>query len=340
MVQQMSNDTNEKSQQSALKQHFFSLPTLISFVVAITVIYLLTTSFDLDWNETWGNIRSINPGLYLLALLLYYLSFWFRGLRWRTLAHNSVRNDSSYIYLPSILTFSQLILVGWFVNAIAWLRLGDAYRAYSLSNYLNKSFSWSIGTVFAERAMDMITIFALILIGIGLFSFTRNSTEIGHLLIASIFMVTFLGILLILMRGYGAKFARILPKRIELAYLRFHQGALGSLKQIPLVFGLGLVGWLLEIARLYLVVQALNISADFPLILIVSLGHAILSTVPTPGGIGAVEPGMTGLLMLGMLKESAVSITLIDRSITYLSIIVLGGLAFLMWQYSNSRKRN
>ena len=55
---------------------------------------------------------------------------------------------------PSLWKFSQLILIGWFVNSIAWLRLGDAYRAYALSEDSDKKFSWSLGTVFAERMVD------------------------------------------------------------------------------------------------------------------------------------------------------------------------------------------
>ena len=78
-------------------------------------------------------------------------------------------------------------------------------------------------------------------------------------------------------------------------------------------------------------VQALDLSISLPLVLIVSLGHAILSTVPTPGGVGAVEPGTTTLLLLGLGKADAASVALLDRSITYVSVVVFGGLAFAAW---------
>ena len=70
----------------------------------------------------------------------------------------------------------------------------------------------------------------------------------------------------------------------------------------------------------------------------VSIGHAILSTVPTPGGVGAVEPGVTGLLVLGMDRSDALSVALTDRTITYLSILVFGGIAMLLWQASYRRR--
>ena len=68
------------------------------------------------------------------------------------------------------------------------------------------------------------------------------------------------------------------------------------------------------------------------MILVVALGHAILSTVPTPGGIGAVETGVTGLLALSLPKNDAASIAILDRSVTLLSVIVFGGLVFLVFE--------
>ena len=72
--------------------------------------------------------------------------------------------------------------------------------------------------------------------------------------------------------------------------------------------------------------------------LIVALGGAILSTVPTPGGIGAVEPGLISLLVLGLERSDAASVVLIDRTITYVSVLIIGGLVFLLWQLSLARR--
>jgi uncharacterized protein (TIRG00374 family) len=306
--------------------------------LAIAFVYFLTTRFDLDWETTWGNVRAMDPRLYALAFLLYYLSFGFRGLRWRILARNAGLHDLPGARLPSALTFAQLILIGWFANSVAPLRLGDAYRAYAFSRVSRGNFSWSLGTVLAERAVDMVIVLALVLVGFGLFAATRDTSGAGFVLVGAIAMFVALGVVLGAMKGYGARLARFLPERLEPAYHRFHKGTLGGLRQLPLVFGLGLVGWLLEASRLYFVVQALDLTIGLPLVLIVALGHAVLSTVPTPGGVGVVEPGLTGLLVLSMASGDAVSIVLVDRSITYLSVIALGGLAFLVWQATNARK--
>ena len=335
----MSSHQNREGYPVPIRRRFFSLPTLLSFTVALGLIYFLATRFDLDWRQTWDNVRTMDLTLYVMALVLYYSSFVFRGLRWRTLARNARPDDAHGAGLPHPLRFSQLILMGWFVNAVAWLRLGDAYRAYGLSEELDMDFSWSLGTVLAERVVDMATVLALIIVGVTLFSATRDSGGAGYLLGAAVVMSAALVALLAMMKGVGARLARFLPRRLESAYGRFHHGTMSSLKQLPLIFALGLAAWLLEVGALYFVVQALGLEAGLPLITIVSLGQAILSTVPTPGGVGAVEPGVTGLLMLSMVREDAVSIALVDRSITYLSVILFGGLAFLLWHAGRARRR-
>ena len=227
----------------------------------------------------------------MLALLLYYLSFAFRGLRWRILSRSAGIEEIPDTRTPSAWRYSQLIIVGWFVNSVAWLRLGDAYRAYALSDEARTGFSWSLGTIFGERVMDMIAVFVLIVVGALAFSLTADFSGTVYVGRGCVRDGTRAHRVLVVMRGYGPRLARFLPDRLERAYRRFHDGALGSFGELRLPFLLSFIGWILEVGRLYFVVQALGFDVSLSLILIAALGHALLSTVPTPGGVGAVEPG-------------------------------------------------
>lgn len=330
---------NQQQPTASLKDRILSLPTLLSFAIAIAFIYFLVTRFDFDWTETLNSVRSMNASLYLLGFVLYYLSFAVRGLRWQILARNANILELSNTTLPSVSRCSQLIVIGWFVNSIAWLRMGDAYRAYAFSEDSGNSFSWSLGTVLAERIIDMSLVLVLIFMAVTWFSVTHDPNGISYILLIALLMACILGTVLAIMKGYGTKLARLLPRKVNQGYDHFHKGVLRSLRQLPLLIVLSLAGWILEVGRIYFVVQALDISVWIHLIVITALGHAILSTVPTPGGIGAVEPGMSGLLMLQLSSEDAVSITLLDRSITYLSVIIIGGIIFLLW-HLRRRKRH
>ena len=321
-----------------LRRRLLSVPTLLSLLIAAFFILFLATRFEFDWAKAWSNILGMNPALYVAGLAAYYASFIFRGMRWRILVQNAGMEFREGAGLPSTPRFSQLIIIGWFVNSISVLRMGDAYRAYALAREARVGMAPSLGTILAERVTDMFAILALVLIGVAGFSGSDDANVVLRVLAAALLLAAALASMLFLMKAVGLRLARRLPGGLEPRYRAFHDVTLGSLKRLPVLMALGLAGWLLEAARLYLVVEALDLSISWPLVLIVSLGHAILSAVPTPGGIGAVEPGVTALLVLGLERSDALSVTLVDRTITYLSILIIGGLTLLLWQASMARR--
>ena len=323
----------------SLRRHIVSVRTLVSFAIAIGFVVLLAATFRIDWSKTWDNVQALDFRLYVAAVAVYYLTFIVRGLRWKILANNAGLGDSPPANQPSVLYFARLILIGWFVNGIAPLRLGDAYRAYALSARSGGGFSWSLGTILAERFVDMISVLVLIVIAVVWYSAVSDIGGIAYVVIAATLMAAALAALLLLMRGYGARAARRLPPRLQLAYGRFQEGTLGSLspRRRPSVLALGMVGWLLEVCRIQLVVEAMDLSIALPLVVLAALGHAILSTVPSPGGVGAVEAGLVGLLVLGLPRADAVSVALIDRTITYVSVVAFGGLVLLVSEVARRR---
>jgi len=65
-----------------------------------------------------------------------------------------------------------------------------------------------------------------------------------------------------------------------------------------------------------------------------TLANSLLSLVPTPGGVGAVESGVGGLAvrLSSLSATAAAALVLIDRAITYLSVIVIGVVLFVARQ--------
>ena len=127
-----------------------------------------------------------------------------------------------------------------------------------------------------------------------------------------------------------------LPHKVLEFYDRFEEGVFASLglRALPrLVVITGLI-WGTEAMRLYFVVQALGlpdvhlgISGAF----FVALAASLMTAIPiTPAGIGFVE-GVVIVILTQIYKvpnTDALAITLIDRAISVLSIIVLGSIAY------------
>jgi hypothetical protein len=147
-------------------------------------------------------------------------------------------------------------------------------------------------------------------------------------------LLAILALVLLLIVKFREKLLQWLPVWLAERYQRFCEGVLGSFRQMPLVTLLGLMGWLAEVGRLYLVTLALGIDLSFALIVFITLANSLLTLVPTPGGIGAVESGVVGLLvrLSALATSGAAALVLVDRSISYVSIIVSGAAVFLTRQ--------
>jgi len=318
-----------------LRKRVFSMPTLIATVVGAGLFaFALWRLFDFEWPELWQSIRSINPWLYLLAVAVYYLSFWFRGWRWRLIARTANLDGENGARVPGITRMGGIILMGWFANSVAFLRLGDAYRGWALSRETRTGFPASLGTVLAERVQDMAAVLVLVIIAAIWVTVDHRANIPGGVLIAAFALVGALIAGLLVMRFFGEKVSRFLPLRLQRAYLNFQAGTLGSFRSrdLPAQFALGVTGWMLEIGRFYLVAAALGIDMSFGVIMFAALANAMLTTIPTPGGFGFVEGGLAGLLiLLGLRHPDALALTIVDRTISWLSVILFGGILFFAW---------
>ena len=315
-----------------IKRRVISAPALVSLVLAAVFLVFLATLFDVDLDVTWSQVRSSDPWLLAAAVLVHYTTFVFRGARWRLILQNAQNRNGgdSDTPVPGVLYCSQLVLMGWFVNAVGWLRLGDAYRAYLYREEQSASFSRTAGTILAERVLDTALV-VLLLVASAPFLIKTNDAIAWTVLGVAAVLVALLAALLVAMTWSRDWVLRKSPIWLAERYRRFHEGTLGSFKRILPATLLGLLAWMAEVGRLFLVVQALGLDLGFPLVIFLTLANSLLTLVPTPGGVGAVESGVAGLAVrLSKLSGSvAAAMVVVDRAITYLSVIIVGALLFL-----------
>jgi hypothetical protein len=339
------NETEaETGRPPALGKRFFNLRTAISFALGFSIIGFLFTRVQIDVGAIFDWVRQANPWLLAAAALCFYSTFPVRALRWRRLLANvaqteTVRGGSARraSKLP-VLVLSEIIYLGWFANCIVPAKLGDAYRAYLLKVNAGTSFATSIGTILAERIIDVVVLFVLMLLATGL-SFGRAlPPEVLILLQIGCALVILVGIGLVCMRRLRPLVERVVPKRFHAQYARFENGTLGSFRAMHIVVALTLVAWAGEVARLYLVTLSLGLGGiSQSVIVFVALASALMTTLPlTPAGLGFAEGAIVGVFLLaagagfapGVDEHAAASIALLDRAISYWSLIVVGLVAY------------
>jgi len=306
--------------------------TIVSLVLPIILlVFVFRIVLNINLGELVDGVRQANPLLLLAAFVVFYAGFPLRGLRWALL----LRGTGFRIGLKDA---TEILFLSWLVNCLVPAKLGDVYRAWLLKVNSTVSLSRTFGTVFIERILDL---FAISVLGLaaGFWSFrTGLPTEIQVVFGIAVAVVVVLAAMLLTLRNFGRQILVKLPvpHRVVELYDRFEEGVFGAvrIRQLPaLVVLTGLI-WTTEAMRLYLVVQALGfpdvelgISGAF----FVALIGSLLTAVPlSPAGLGIVELGVVGVLTAayGVSGGEATTIALVDRTISVLSIIALGSIAY------------
>src|SRR5919202_3112872 len=141
----------------------FRLPNVASFLLALGVLYLVYRQLlGLDWGEVWASVQGANAGLFALAFVLFYCSYLVRALRWKVLLANVGYDDHATEHpMPSALGLTKIMYLAWFANCVTVARLGDAYRGYLLKKTSGVSFAVTLGTILAERLLDLVVMAAM-----------------------------------------------------------------------------------------------------------------------------------------------------------------------------------
>ena len=295
-------------------------------------------SFHLD--QLPGLIAQANLWLLLVAFGIYYLGFPLRGWRWALL----LRGAGSEI---SVKDSTEIIFISWLVNCLVPAKLGDVYRAFLLRLHNGTSMSKAFGTIFIERVFDL---FAIVILGLaaGLWSFRNGmSPEVQLVFTIGLIVIAVLAVGLFLIRNFGSRIVRTLPLpgRIVEFYDRFEEGLFSiSARRVPLLALLTVLIWMTEALRLYFVVLAMGFNLNMGLSggLFVALIASLLTAIPfTPAGLGAVEGVVVFILttLYGATPTQAVAITLVDRAISVLSIIIIGGATYVLSDKTKTRVR-
>src|SRR5919199_5001085 len=150
-----------------LGRRMFRLRNVASFLLALVVLYLVYRQLlGLDRGEMWASMRGASAGLFALAFAVFYCSFPLRALRWKALLGNVGCDHATGCPIPSALGLTRIMYLAWFANCVTVARLGDVYRGYLLKKTSGVSFAVTLGTILAERLLDLLVMAAMMGAGV------------------------------------------------------------------------------------------------------------------------------------------------------------------------------
>ncbi len=325
-------------EQLSLRKRLLNWRTIVPLVIVLALLIYSAQKLNINPQQTWTAIRSANGIFFLAAFLSYYLSFPLRALRWRLLLENVGYTKTNGVHLPRFWKLVEIVYVSFFANAVVPAKLGDLYRAYLLRQDIGVSTARSFGTVLAERLLDLIVLLLLFISAL-MISLHQNLPPQLHAGLFVTLALVIVGIVaLFILRIFRHHIGRIVPARFRVHYNHLQEGTLGSFQRLPLLTVLTIAVWSCEALRFFFVALSINLIGGNLLHILtaacfIALGEALLTVVPfTGGGVGLVEAGMFAMIALftpGNKSLSAAAI-LLDRSISLLSILVIGFIVFLI----------
>ncbi len=309
------------------------------FGIAITAVAFWYAARGIPLGEVVVAMgRADLPLLLVLSLPCYVLSVWVRALRWRHFTNPIAEIPRGALFRAQAL--------GFMVNNLVPLRIGELVRAWSLAREQGVSATAILGTIVIERLLDVIAV--LVLAAVSLTWIGRGGDSLlarGTLLLLPAACVPVVG--LILLRLFPEQivsitrwFVRPFPERIGTTLeklLRSFSEGLGSLTGGTHLFWIlfhTLVIWLvLSTIPLLAAVWAFDIdlggAADTIMtswILLAAVGVAV--AIPSaPGFFGTYQLAFSSVLeRFGVDPATALAMGLLVWFLFWISLVVLGAI--------------
>lgn len=307
-------------------KHAYAVNNIIpKLLVGIVLGVIVVAGFLLmaDLRKVTIELKDM-PGHYLfLAFLLTLASYFLRLLKWHTFSKWSGfgigLKDNTVIFFIGLMM------------SITPGKAGELIKSYYMQKKANVPYSSSIPVIIYDRLTDLLAMMALVGIGFLAYPFGIMPFIVLLGLIVLFFLLIQKSTFITGCIHWITKPKKLLRFRRPLK--NFYQQTLFLMRFRYLcpAFAISFVAWLLECVSLYVIIVAF--SADVSLLASIftfSLGTLAGALSMIPGGLGAAEGSITGMLIyFGVGGSLAVTISLLIRFVTLWFGVFIGFLVFL-----------
>jgi hypothetical protein len=313
------------------------------FIYAIVLAVLLALMYlqfrtwrNFDWATFWGQTGHVDKLNILFGIILIYLGYGLRALRWRIFLRPVRQTKTAELLNPTIIGFTGLALLG---------RAGEMIRPYLIGRKLRLPFSSQIAVWAVERIFDVGAFAILLISAIFLARAPRQLAYYGRFRDGGFFIIALVaalisGALLIAWKGEAVadwvahRFSHLasnLGHHIALRIREF-RGGLNTIHNFATMLQLiavSLAMWSIiamaywEVMRSYGPGSLSRPLADVPLLMASSM---VGSMIQLPGVGGGSQLATIGTLQYVFLAshELAASCGILLWLVTFVSIVPLG----------------
>jgi len=308
----------------------------IIFSIAFGAIVFLGLSIYANFNDLLIAFTQYHWIMFPVVLMLSFCNYMMRFLKF-----------DYYLNVLDIKTekkMSFLIFLSSFIMSVTPGKIGEVFKSYLLKEHYETPISKSAPIVIAERITDFMSLVILCLIGALIYGY-------GKSLIIGIGLFFILVVAIISSRYISYKIIGLLEKlsffskishKIHLAYDSIYR--MVQIKELIITVFLSILAWFFECLGFYLVLNGFGIENVVYVSIFVATfiyGFATIAGAITmlPGGLGATDASITGLLVLMQIPRNiSVASTLIIRVATLWFAVIVGIIAIIIYQKVSHKK--
>jgi glycosyltransferase 2 family protein len=313
-----------------------TLRLVIPFAVSGAMLCLLAYGMRNKASELPRAIAGADWWLIAPAIGLYFVAVWVRSARWGVLLpEHSVR----------ISVLFRALILGFTVNNLLPLRVGDPARAYLLARWCSIPYGTTIASLIVERVLDGLSLAFLLLVALTLVPSAPTYLLAGGVFAAALFSCAATLLALAAWRASAitavAGFvANLLPARygkiIEQLAINFSRSLalVHSPARLVRLIGLSLAAWCIELGVFLVLLIAFRVSESYPLALLVGSAANFATIVPSsPGYAGTFDLALSTVLQsvagVDSVKATAYDLV-VHYAVLYIPVVVLGTL--VLWR--------
>lgn len=273
--------------------------------------------------ELWLQLGKVAPRYSLGALALYLCSLLLTGTRWRLVFSGLGKKVSLF----------ETVMINWcsiFVSNVTPIKVaGEVTRVVLVRQRCGVDVALAGVAQGYDRITDLVPLFLMLLLSLTtvrsiLADRLPGSGPWGWLVGLTVVLFIVVGLWVILRSRRSQLF--FLAWRERFARFRIDR------RTYALAGGLSVMLWLFDQARLILVAHAFGVTLSLTQAIALSVIALLGTLLPTIGGLGAVEGGLTAALLLyGVSLDKALAITLLERGISYGVGTAGGGITLLFF---------
>lgn len=309
--------------------------------IGISLFFIVLLFAKIDLHQLVSAFRSMDAWYLIPAIILTFVSFFGRAIRWYYLLLPMKRVGMGSLYNATI--------IGYMANDILPARLGEFVRAFVLGQREGLETTSVFATLVLDRLFDGFTVLLILLVAFFTVRLPAGMSDVQEALLTggyvtlSLYVLVIVFLVLLKRRtswtlALTGKCLSPFPARLSEKVIPLLGSFITGLKlstkpgELSALVGSSLFTWAFAVWPIDLILRSFGIHLPITASMFIMVFLVFAVMVPaSPGYVGTYHAACVyGLMAFGIHKERALSVALVIHGVSFFPVIIAG--FYCLWR--------